>query len=152
MQKDRKLSRLVLALALVAVPGLVVAQTPAPQRPAQQQPQPGQQAAACTAQIQPATVETGARVVPITVTVSDAQFGEVTGVAAPSASGIALAGASDLPREPLAAGQPAPRPIAMGDAANKWVVYLNVSGAQAGRHELTFRSGRGQCTAQLTVR
>jgi hypothetical protein len=142
MQKDRKLSHLGLALALVAVPGFVAAQTP------QQQQQPAQQAAACT--IQPSTVQAEGRATPITVTVGQ-QFGEVTGVTAPAASGITLATASDLPREPLATGQPAPRPIAMGDGANKWVVYLNVAEAEAGRHELTFRSARGQCTAQLTV-
>jgi hypothetical protein len=40
----------------------------------------------------------------------------------------------------------------MGDAPNTWIVYLNLADAEAGTHELAFTSGRGECTAELTVR
>ena len=130
---------LILAGALAAVPSHVAAQA----APQQQQ--------SCTAEITPGAVEAGARAVPVTITVSQ-PIGEVTGVRAAEGSGIALAQPTDLPRQQLAAGAQAPQPIAMGDAANTWIVYLNLAEAEAGAHELSFTSTRGACTSELTVR
>jgi hypothetical protein len=129
---------LALAAALVTVPSSVSAQdAPQPQ-------------VACTAQIQPASVAAGTTAVPVRITVSQT-IGEVTGVEAAEGSGIALASASDLPRQPLAGGAEPPRPIAMGDAENQWVVFLNLADAEAGSHEVTFTSDRGQCAGRLTI-
>jgi hypothetical protein len=138
---------LALAVALVALPTHVAAQaTPEPQ---QQQPTDLQQEA-CSAQLMPVQVEAGEAATQVTITVSQ-PIGEVTGVEAPEGSGIRLASAADLPRTPLAAPDEAPEPIRMGDAANTWIVYLNLADAEAGQHELTFNSSRGDCTAQITV-
>jgi hypothetical protein len=128
---------LTLAAAFLAMPSFVAAQAV-------------QQAPTCTAEVMPAAVEAGERAVPIAVTVSE-PIGEVTGVSAPEGSGITLAAPADLPRQQLAADAPAPQPIAMADADNTWIVYLNLAEAEAGAHELTFTSGSGGCRAELTV-
>jgi hypothetical protein len=148
MQNERSSSMLGLALAaaLVALPAQLVAQDvpqPQPQEPQQQQ--------TCTAQIQPAQVEAGSNAERVTVTLQQ-PVGEITGVEGAEGSNIELAAETDLPRTPLAgADQPRPQPISMGDAENQWVVYLNLSEAEAGSHELTFNTGEGQCTARLMI-
>ena len=123
------LSAFALAAALVAVPSVAYAQ--------------------CTAQVSPAQVSAGERAVPVSITVSE-PIGEITTVQAAESSGITLAAASDLPREPLAAGS-APQPIAMGDTDNTWAVYLNLADAQPGTHQLIFSSDRGTCSAEVVV-
>jgi hypothetical protein len=39
----------------------------------------------------------------------------------------------------------------MGEGPNTWNVYLDLTEANAGTHELTFRSSEGDCTAEITV-
>jgi hypothetical protein len=133
MQKHTKRSLVTIALAaaFVALPTLAEAQ------------------AQCSASVSPEQVAAGESAVAVTITVSE-PIGEVTGVQAAEGSGISLAAPSDLPRDLLSAGA-APQPIAMGDAENTWIVYLNPSQAEAGAHELTFTTALGSCTGQLTV-
>lgn len=138
LQKKTSLFGIALVAALVALPAHVTAQ-----QPAQQQQQ------ACTADVTPAQLQVGAEATPLMITVSQA-IGEVSGVEA-GESGITLAEAGDLPRTPLAAPDEAPRPIRMGDSETQWIVYLNTVEAEPGQHEITFRSDRGECTAQITV-
>jgi hypothetical protein len=127
------------AAALVAQAGQVTAQEP--QAP-QQQPM-------CTAQVSPSQLQPGQAATAVNVTVSQA-IGEITEVEA-GTSGLALAAAGDVPRTPLAAPDEAPRPIRMGDSPTQWIVFLNTSEVEAGEHEITFKSERGECSATLTV-
>jgi hypothetical protein len=148
MQKERSGSLLGLALAtaLIALPAQLIAQDLP-----QQQPQQQQQQQACTAQIQPAQVQAGSNAERVTVTL-DQPVGEITGVEAAEGSNIELANAEDLPRTPLAGpDQPRPEPISMGEGENSWTVYLNLSEAEAGSHELTFNTAQGECTARIMV-
>jgi hypothetical protein len=147
MQKERSASLLGLALAtaLVALPAQINAQDLPQQQPQQQQQEQ------CTAQIQPAQVQAGAAAERVTVTLQQ-PVGAITGVEAPEGSNIELASAEDLPRTPLAGpDEPRPEPISMGEAENQWTVYLNLSEAEAGSHELTFNTAQGQCTARIMV-
>ena len=141
MQKERSTSLLGLALAAAVVALPVEAQD----RP--QQPQQQQQQQACT--IQPAQVQAGSEAERVTVTLNR-PGAEITGLEAPEGSNIELASEENIPRTPLAgADQPRPEPISMGEAENQWVVYLNLSDAEAGSHELTFTlGGQGQPGAQ----
>jgi hypothetical protein len=137
-QTRTSLFGIALAVALVGLPAGVTAQ------------QPGQQQQeACTARISPTQLAAGEAATPVTITVSRT-IGDVTGVDA-GESGITLAEASALPRTPLAGPNERPTPIRMGDSENQWIVYLSTTEAEAGPHELTFRSERGACTGQLTV-
>jgi hypothetical protein len=140
MQPQRKTSLLGIALAaaLVGLPASLMAQ------------QPGQQQQeACTARISPTQLAAGEAATQVTITVSQ-PIGEVTGVDG-GESGITLAEASALPRTPLAGPDDRPTPIRMGDSEGQWIVYLNTTEAEAGQHELAFRSERGACTGQIAV-
>jgi hypothetical protein len=141
MQQETKTSLIALAAAFLALPAALAAQQP---EPAQQQQQP-----ACVASFMPTELAVGQEAAEVTITVSEA-IGEVTELEA-GESGIALAEADALPRTPLAAPDEPPAPIRMGDAENQWIVYLNTVNAQAGSHELTFRSEQGSCAGQVTV-
>jgi hypothetical protein len=127
-------------VAALAVPAHVTAQDPIPEAETE----------ACTAQVNPAQVAPGEKAQQITVAFPQ-QVGAITGVEAAEGSGIALSAAADLPRTELAAGEPAPSPIEMGEGPNTWNVFLDLSQANAGTHELTFRSSEGDCTAEITV-
>jgi hypothetical protein len=132
------LAALAFVAALTAVPAHVTAQDPVTETEA------------CTAQVNPAQVAPGEKAQQITVAFPQ-QVGAITGVEAAEGSGITLSAAADLPRTELAAGEPAPSPIEMGEGPNTWNVYLDLSQANAGTHELTFRSSEGDCTAEITV-
>ena len=67
----------------------------------------------------------------------------------PRAGGDQPRAGGDQPQ--AGAGQPRPQPISSGDAENQWVVYLNLSEAEAGAHELTFNTRQGQCTGRIMV-
>jgi DsbC/DsbD-like thiol-disulfide interchange protein len=104
----------------------------------------------CTAQLDPASIEAGEKAVAVNVTVSE-PVGPITGVRAPGESGIALASPADLPRTEMAVEGAQPRPITMGEAENRWIVWLNVEEANPGTHALTFAGAEGTCTGSLNV-
>lgn len=131
----QRLSALAFLAALAAVPAGLSAQEPS---------------AACSAEIDPAQVSPGEAAVQVSITMS-LPIGPVTGLEVAEGSGITLSALRDLPRTDLAAGEAPPRPIRMGEAPNQWSVWLNLSEAEAGTHEVTFKSAEGQCTASITV-
>lgn len=161
-ERSSPLLGLTMAAALIALPAQLVGQDV----PQQQQQQAQQQA--CTAQVQPMQVRGGGEAERVTVTLSQ-PGAEITGFEAPEGSNIELASTENIPRSPLAgADQPRPEPIGQGEAENQWVVYLDLSDAESGTHELTFtiqqqgqqaRPGQpdqpasqlSQCTASIMV-
>ena len=104
----------------------------------------------CTAEISPAQVEAGAEAVRVSVTFSE-DIGDVTGVDEETSHGITIASPMDVPRAPMAAGDPAPTPIQMGDDELTWTFWLNTSEAEAGTHSLAFVAGENRCEAELEV-
>lgn len=96
----------------------------------------------CTARVSPSQAQPGESAVRFNTMVS-APVGRVTGVNAEDESGIQLAEAGDLP-----AGQ---QPITQGEGENNWVIWLDLSEAEPGSHELTLTSSEGECTANITV-
>lgn len=142
----KNLSRSPLAAASVACALALVAGSVG----AQEVPEP--QLEACTAELSPAEVQAGSAAVEVTATLSEAP-GPVTAVEAAPASGIALASPADLPRADMAAdeAEEAPQPIAMGDAANSWTVWLNTANAAPGRYQLTFNAGTASCQGEIIV-
>lgn len=104
----------------------------------------------CTAQISPAQVEAGAEAVRVTVTFSE-DIGDVTGVDQESAHGISIASPMDVPRTEMAAGEPPPTPIQMGDDARSWTFWLNTSEAEEGTHSVVFLAGENRCEAELEI-
>lgn len=131
----QRLSAFAFLAALAAVPAGLNAQEPSP---------------TCSAEIDPAQVSPGESAVQVSITMS-MPIGPVTGLEVGEGSGITLSSLRDLPRTDLAAGDPPRRPIRMGEAPNQWSVWLNLSEAEAGTHEVTFQSAEGQCTASITV-
>lgn len=119
---------------------------------AQDVPEPAEAAdAACTAEVSPAEVPNGSAAVELTVTLPDAP-GPLTGVEAAPTSGIALASPADLPRSEMAEdAEEAPRPIAMGESANSWTIWLNTANATPGRYQLTFNTGMASCHGEIIV-
>jgi hypothetical protein len=104
----------------------------------------------CTAQVSPAQIEAGSEAVQVTVTFSE-DIGHVTGVDQENTHGIDIASPMDVPRAPMAAGDPAPTPIQMGDDERSWTFWLNTSEAEEGTHSLVFLSGENRCEAELEV-
>jgi hypothetical protein len=105
---------------------------------------------ACTAQVSPSQIEAGSDAVRVTVTFSE-DIGHVTGIEQESAHGIEIASPMDVPRAPMAAGDPAPTPIQMGDDDLSWTFWLNTSEAEEGTHSLVFLAGENRCEAELEV-
>lgn len=142
----QNLSRSTLAAASAACALALVAGTLG----AQEVPEP--QLEACTAELSPAEVQSGSAAVEVTVTLPEAP-GPVTAVEAAPASGIALASPADLPRSDMAAdeAEEAPQPIAMGNAANTWTVWLNTANATPGRYQLTFNTGTSSCQGEVII-
>lgn len=140
----QNLSRSTLAVATVAC---ALALTVGPVE-AQEVPE----AAACTAEVSPAEVPSGSAATELTVTLPDAP-GPLTGVEAAPGSGIALASPGDLPRSEMAAeeAEEAPRPIAMGESANSWSIWLNTANATPGRYQLTFETGMATCRGEVVI-
>lgn len=110
----------------------------------------GSYAQACTAQVSPGEIETGAKAVPVTVTVSQ-PIGALTGIDASRGSGISLAFPGDLPSTEIGPAGGPPRPIEMGEAENVWIVWLSLSEAGAGTHAIIFTAREGRCGAELKV-
>lgn len=104
----------------------------------------------CTAQVFPAQIEAGSEAVRVTVTFSE-DIGQVTGVEQETSHGIDIASPMDVPRAPMAAGDPAPTPIQMGDDERSWTFWLNTSEAEEGTHSLVFLAGENRCEAELEV-
>lgn len=140
----QNLSRSTVAVATVAC---ALALTVGPVQ-AQEVPE----AAACTAEVSPAEVPSGSAATELTVTLPDAP-GPLTGVEAAPGSGIALASPGDLPRSEMAAeeAEEAPRPIAMGESANSWSIWLNTANATPGRYQLTFNTGMATCRGEVVI-
>lgn len=141
----QKLNRSALTAASVAC-ALALAVSPVD---AQDVPEPA--VAACTAEVSPVEVPNGSAAVELTVTLPDAP-GPLTGVEAAPTSGIALASPADLPRSEMAEdAEEAPRPIAMGESANSWTIWLNTANATPGRYQLTFNTGAASCQGEIIV-
>lgn len=141
----QKLNRSIVMAASVAC-ALALAVAPVD---AQDVPEPGD--AACTAEVSPAEVPSGSAAVELTVTLPDAP-GPLTAVEAAPRSGIALASPADLPRSEMADdAEEAPRPIAMGESANSWTIWLNTANATPGRYQLTFNTGMASCQGEIVV-
>lgn len=104
----------------------------------------------CSAQVQPAQVEAGAEAVRVSVTFSE-DIGDVTGVDQEASHGISIASPMDVPRAPMAAGDPPQTPIQMGDDALTWTFWLNTSEAEEGTHSLIFVAGENRCEAEIEV-
>jgi hypothetical protein len=134
----RILGAVAVAAAVVGMPNGLTAQvnTAAPVAPA------------CTAEVLPAEIASGAQAVRLTVALS-ADVGDVTAIESAEDSGIAVAAPADLPRIPLATEEPAAIVAGMGE--NTWTVWVNTSEADPGVHAVTFVGPEGRCTADLTV-
>lgn len=104
----------------------------------------------CTAQVSPSQVEAGSKAVRVTVTFSE-DPGRITGVEAENTHGIAIASPMDVPRADMAAGEPRPTPIQMGDDEASWTLWLNTSSVEEGTHSVVFVAGENRCTAELEV-
>jgi hypothetical protein len=104
----------------------------------------------CSAQVLPAQLQTGAEAVRVTVTLSE-DIGHVTGVEEENAHGILVASPMDVPRAPMAAGEPAPTPIQMGDDETSWTFWLNTSEAEEGTQSIVFVAGENRCEAELEI-
>jgi type 1 fimbria pilin len=119
---------------------------------AQQAQAPGQAPAAqCTAQATPAEVATGQAAVKLSFTLS-APIGAVSGVEAPEGSGIALAAATDIPREGMANPAEQPRPIDLAADTNTLTLWIKTAGVQAGEFPLKLQGENGSCTVTVTVK
>ncbi len=105
-------------------------------------------APACTAEVLPVEIASGAMAVRLTVALS-ADVGDVTSMESAEDSGIAVSAPADLPRIPLATEEPAAITAGMGD--NTWTVWVNTSETDPGTHAVTFVGSEGRCTADLTV-
>lgn len=104
----------------------------------------------CTAQVSPPQVQAGSEAIQVSVTFSE-DIGHVTGVEEDNAHGIDIASPTDVPRAPMAAGEPAPTPIQMGDDELVWTFWLNTSEAEEGTHAVVFVAGENRCAAELEV-
>jgi hypothetical protein len=107
--------------------------------------------AACTAKATPAEVATGQNAVKLTFALS-APIGAVSGVQAPEGSGIAVAAATDIPREALANADQAARPIELAADTNTLTLWIKTAGVKAGEFPLTLRGANGTCTGTVTVK
>lgn len=131
----QRLAAFAFLAAFAAAPAGLNAQDPSPQ---------------CEATIAPGQLSVGETATRVTISMS-LPIGPIMGIEASEGSGIALSSPADLPRTQLAAGEGPPRPIRMGDAPNTWDVWLNLSEAEEGTHEIMFQSESGTCSAEITI-
>ena len=106
----------------------------------------------CTAQVTPAQLEAGSKAVQVSATFSEA-IGPVTGVEEneDNGHGIRIASLKDVPRRSVAAGEPAPTPIQMGEDEMTWTFWLNTSEVEERTHSVVFVAGENRCTAELEI-
>jgi hypothetical protein len=108
-------------------------------------------AAACTAKATPAEVATGQNAVKLTFALS-APIGAVSGVEAPEGSGLAVAAATDIPRQGLANADQQARPIELAAETNTLTLWIKTAGVKAGEFPLKLQGANGTCTGTVTVK
>jgi hypothetical protein len=114
-----------------------------------QQPPAAAAAPQCTAKATPAEIPASQTAVRVTLELS-AGIGDVSAIEAPEGSGVALAEASDIPREGLANPAEQPQPIQLAAESN--TVTLWIKTGQAGEFSLKLQGANGTCDAAVTVK
>ena len=133
------------------LPALALLASAANAQQAQAPARPAAPAAQCTAKATPVEVATGQNAVKLTFALS-APIGAVSGVQAPEGSGIAVAAATDIPREGLANADQAARPIELAAETNTLTLWIKTAGVKAGEFPLTLQGANGTCTGTVTVK
>ncbi len=144
----RKLTKATFPVALAAVAAFAMA-------PAVHAQDTGTKAEAeqnaCTAQVNPASIQAGQKAVQVQATLSQS-VGAITSVDA-GESGLELAAASDLPKSEMSRSETdaEPQPIQMAAEGNSATLWFNTANAKPGQQHLTLKGEQGDCTAQVTV-
>ena len=133
--------------ALMALAPLAFTTTPASAQDAQ--PAPAMQQ--CTAQAEPAHVQSGQKAERVSIALSSA-VGNVTAFTTENAeAGIRLADAADLPKTEMAAEEAAPKPIEMAAETDHVTIWLNTENAEAGTYAFTLKGESGACTGSIMI-
>lgn len=112
-----------------------------------------QQAQACTAELSPQELDAGQSAVQVTANFSE-DIGAVSGIQAAEGSGVTLTSPETLRQIQMAREEDEtdqPQPIEMAREGNRATLWLNLTEAQSGNHEVTVNGENGSCTGTITV-
>ena len=91
---------------------------------------------ACTARVLPTEVQANNAAYRLAITLSQ-PIGDAITFEPAGESGLALAKPEDLPRAPMAADGPPPRPIEMANEGNRVTLWVSTVSAKPGTHAFT---------------
>jgi hypothetical protein len=134
-------------MAYLALMSLIVAGIGTPGLAAQDEPT---LAPSCTAMVLPEAIDADQRAVRLMVTLPESIGADVAFEPAED-SGISLADAEDLPRVPMAAGEPPSRAIDLSTEGNRLTLWLNTASASAGTYDFILKGSGGTCTGHVTI-